>query len=102
VRERSQWQHRAATTWAGIERDSGELSIALAIVGLAIVGRWRRRRRRRGEKLSAACKLGAAVAIGQEAVMADTMEAVRQGMQEETADELAGGKGITLGLSWCR
>jgi len=51
-----------------IERDAGELSIALAIVG-----RWRRRRRRRGEKLSALGELGTAVAIGQEAIMADAV-----------------------------
>jgi hypothetical protein len=84
ARERSQRQHRAATTRTGIERDAGELSITLAIVG-----RWRRR----SKKLSALGELGTAVAIGQEAIMADAVEAIRQRMQEEAADELAGGKG---------
>src|SRR6202008_48163 len=54
--------------------------------------------RRRGEKQSAACKLGAAVAIGEEAVMADAVEAVPQRMQEEGGEGTAGGGGNHLGL----
>jgi hypothetical protein len=61
------------TTRTGIERDAGEPPIAPAIICWS-----RRRRRRRGEKLSAACELGAAVTVGEEAVMADAVEAVRQ------------------------
>jgi hypothetical protein len=35
-------------------------------------------------------KLGGAVAVGEEAVVADAMKAVRQGVQQEAADELVG------------
>jgi hypothetical protein len=34
------------------------------------------------------------MAIGKEAIVADAMEAARQGMQEEAADELAGGRSL--------
>lgn len=43
-----------------------------------------------GEEPSAEDKLVAAGAIGEEAVMADAVESVRQGMQEKAADELVG------------
>ena len=40
-----------------------------------------------------------AMAVGEEAVVPDAMEAVRQGVQEKAADELVGGKRHDLGLA---
>ena len=40
---------------------------------------------------SAQRELGGAMAVGQEAVVADAVEAVRQDVQQEAADELVGG-----------
>ena len=45
-------------------------------------------RSRRREQLAAERELGGPVAVGEEAVVADAMEAVRQGVQQEAADEL--------------
>jgi hypothetical protein len=42
------------------------------------------------------------MAIGEKAVVTDAMKAIRQGMQQEAADELVGLLGMTLGLSCCR
>ena len=39
------------------------------------------------------------MAIGEEAIVADAMEAVRQGVQQEAADELVGGERHDLGLA---
>ncbi len=39
------------------------------------------------------------MAVGEEAVVADAMEAVRQGVQQEAADELVGGEGHDLRLA---
>jgi hypothetical protein len=39
------------------------------------------------------------VAVGEEAVVADAVEAVRQGVQQKAADELIGVKGQDLGLA---
>src|SRR4029077_10607473 len=39
------------------------------------------------------------MAVGEEAVVADAMEAIRQGVQEEAADELIGLKRHELGLA---
>ena len=44
-------------------------------------------------------ELGGALAVGEEAVVADAMEAVRQGVQQEAADELVGVKRHELGLA---
>ncbi len=39
------------------------------------------------------------MAVGEEAVVADAMESIGQGVQQEAADELVGGKGHDLGLA---
>jgi len=66
---------------------------------LAIVGRgWDGPRRGRGEQAPAEVELGGAMAIGEEAVVADAMEAVGEGMQQEAADELVDLQGHDLGL----
>ena len=43
-----------------------------------------------GEKGAAEGEPGCAVAVGHEAEVADTVEAIRQGVKEEAANELAG------------
>src|SRR5580765_6511523 len=44
-------------------------------------------------------ELGGALAVGEESVVADAMEAVRQGVHQEAADELVGVKRHELGLA---
>src|SRR5438132_12853174 len=51
------------------------------------------------EQPAAESEVVAALAIGEEAVVANPMEAVRQGMQQETADELVGIERHHLGLA---
>src|SRR5229473_4867524 len=53
----------------------------------------------RVEQLATERKLGGALAVREEAVVADAMEAVRQGVQQEAPDELIGGKRHELGLA---
>src|SRR5450759_1993067 len=68
-------------------------------VGTALMGRvrgcrldilWRRLLTVIGEKRAAEGELGCTVAVGHEAEVANAMEAVRQGVKEEAANELAG------------
>lgn len=66
---------------------SRELLVAFAIVSRA--GRWRRGLN--DKDLSYEIKFCGTVPIGEKAVVADTMEALRQGMEKETANELVGG-----------
>ncbi|ESY64381.1 hypothetical protein X743_31425 [Mesorhizobium sp. LNHC252B00] len=63
-----------------------ETAVTLAIVG----GRVRRRRRGRRQKKTALGELGDAVAVDEEAVMADAMESVWKSVQQEAPDELVG------------
>lgn len=51
-----------------------------------------------GEQLAAENELGGTVAVGQEAVVADALKTGRDGVLQEAADELLGGKGHGLGL----
>src|SRR5215831_20178989 len=53
-------------------------------------------RRRRVEKAAAERELGGAMAVGEEAIVADAMEAVRQRVQQEPADELVCREGHDL------
>ena len=53
------------------------------------------------EKPSAKRELGGAMAVGEEAEVADAMEAVGQHVQQEAADELVGASVMTFGApSW--
>src|SRR5262245_5257319 len=57
-------------------------------------------RRRHGEQLTGAGDVFRTIAVGEQAVMADAMEAFRQHMHQKSADELAGCQGhrlVTLG-----
>src|SRR6266851_1211073 len=53
----------------------------------------------RVEQLATERKLGGALAVREEAVVADAMEAVRQGVQQEAPDALIGRKSHELGLA---
>jgi hypothetical protein len=92
--QRADARHGAAAAGADVEVTSRELTIALAKVR-----RGRRRYgRRRGEQASAQCELGGALAVGEEAVMADALKAVRQGVEQEAANELLGREGHDFAL----
>src|SRR6185312_14846728 len=60
------------------------------------VGRWRGWR---VEQLAAERQLVGAVTVGEEAVVTDAMEAVRQGVQQEAADELIDAEAHDLRLA---
>jgi hypothetical protein len=42
------------------------------------------------------------MAIGEEAVVTNAMKAVRQGVEQEAADELVGAQAMTFDLPWWR
>ena len=87
--------HGAAATGTDVEGSSGELEVSFAVAG-----RWRdSRRRRRIQQSATEADLGAAAAVGEQAIVADPMEPVRQGVEEEAADELGGVQGHELGLA---
>ena len=61
------------------------------------VVRRRRRRRHSGEEGAGTREIGGALAIGEQAVMADAHKAVRQGVEQEAMDEFVGRKRHHLG-----
>src|SRR5208337_2576740 len=76
--------HPAATTWASAGRRN---VFALAVgLGVRVLGRdlWR------GERLADALDVAGSDRAGEQAVMADAVEAARQDVQEKAADELGG------------
>src|SRR5262245_28852761 len=73
-------EHAAAAAWA-----SGLAMIDGGSGGLALMSC-------RGEQLTGACDIVGASAFGEQAVVADAMQAFRQHMDEEAADELVGGE----------
>jgi hypothetical protein len=66
-----------------------------AAVGLGRRTRWRRHI----EQVPGSGDVAGAAAIGEEAVVADAVEAVGQNVDQEAADELVGGEGHHLGLA---
>src|SRR3954454_16866880 len=58
---------------------------------------WVVRWGRCGEQIAAQCELLGAMAIGEEADVADTVETIGQGMLQEAADELVGRERHDLG-----
>src|SRR5579863_7542696 len=84
--ERIDDDHLAAATWAsaGGRRCFG-LVVGLGALALA-------RLSGRGEQLANALDVVGPNGAGDEAVMADAVEASRQDVQEEAADELGGGE----------
>src|SRR6185437_5300265 len=78
AREHLNDDHAAAATWAtrllGIDGGSGRLAVGFGD----------------GEQLTGACDIGGASAFGEQAVVADAMQAFWQHVDEEAADELEG------------
>ena len=66
--------------------------VTLAVIG----GRGRRWRLGDRQQTAAIGELGGALTVGEIAVVADAMEAVRQDVEQEAADELVGAKGHHL------
>ena len=89
-RQGCEGDHRAAAAGAAIEWERGDRRLG---------GRRRRVGRGNVEQLAAQCELLGAMAVGEEAVMADAMEAVRQGVQQKAADELVRVEGQDLRLA---
>ena len=52
-----------------------------------------------GEQLARVLDVCGSVAVGEQPIMADAMEAVRQGVEQEAPDELVGRKRHHLGLA---
>ncbi len=78
--------HGTAAAEAAVDVDAHEVAQALAIIGVAADPR-------RGgliEQPPDQDKFALPVTVGEEAVVADAMEAVGQAMEQETADELMG------------
>ena len=80
--------HWTSALGANVQGVPGQAAVALAIA----LGRWRLGRGRR-EQGAAPRELGGAMAIRQKPNMADAVEAVGHGMQQEPPHELAGGAG---------
>src|SRR5215472_11566186 len=80
-----------ATDRALLEGNSSERLVAIAVV----IGRFAGGGLGLGhaEQLAAARQLLLAIAIAQEAVVADALEAIGQNMEQEAADEFLGGEG---------
>src|SRR5260370_4899804 len=74
----------ALTGRAFCQRSTGKFLVLVAIIpgGLVV----RRHRLRHGEKLTTSGELLLAVAIGQEAIVADALKALRQNMEQEAAN----------------
>ena len=68
----------------------GKICCSSVAVALSVSGSLRGRRC--GEQLAGAFDVGRAVGIGEQAVVADAVQAFRQDMHEEPADELVGGE----------
>src|SRR5271165_6880328 len=82
--ERFDDDHPAATTWASAGRRT---VFALAVgLGVRVLGRDLGR----GERLADALDVAGSDRAGEQAVMADAVEAAGQHVQEKTADELGG------------
>jgi len=80
----------ALTDGALCQGSTGEFLVSVAIVSGGLVIRWFRLWHR--EKLTTPSELLLAVAIGQEAIVADALKALGQNVQQEAANELAGGE----------
>jgi hypothetical protein len=89
--QRASTDHRAAAARAAIERARGHRLIGCHD------HRWRHLRN--VEELPAERQLRRPVAIGEEAVMADAVKAIRQGVEQKAPDELVGAKGHGLRLA---
>src|ERR1700757_311784 len=83
----------SATSGADVERVPEEPGITLAIIDGFASPHWLRDL----EQTADHREFGAAVRVGEEAEVPDPAEAVRQDVQQESPDELAGRQGHYLG-----
>ena len=94
ARQNAQGHHRAAAARANVERVPGQSTIALAVVA----GRFGRLWGWGCQQPAAQRRLAGAMAVGQEAEVADAVEPGRQDVEKEAPDELAGLQAHHLGL----
>ncbi len=87
--------HSAAAAWTGWRFVGG--SDLLAIIAVVV-----QRGRRRRKQLAAKFDLVSAMTVGEQAVMTNTMEAVRQGVHQKAPDELTGLERHRLALAVLR
>ena len=100
--ERAMAGAAASAGWRAMiagRRSTGSGCLRRRIAGVRGRRRMARLRCRCGEQPAAQRELGGAMAVGEEAVVADAMEAVGQGVQQEAADELVGVERHDLGLA---
>ena len=94
--QRAVGQHPAATPGADIDVVAGKVAEAILPTAWRL---WIRRRRRYGQQIAAERQLGGAMAVGEEADVADPVEAVGHGVLQEAADELVGWERHDLGVA---
>ena len=94
ARQRSALQHRAATVRTDIECMAGQLAdpIAIALRGWRVGCRG-------CEQSTAQRQLCGAMAVREEANMADAVEPIRHGVQQESPNEFVGSERHHLGLA---
>lgn len=83
------------TDWALRQRTPGELLVPLSIVLVEVtawLAGWHL------QQLTAPGKLSSSATIGEEAVVANSLKALRENVYQEAADELLGGEGHGLAL----
>jgi hypothetical protein len=93
-------QWRAARCSAALEDLHNDHSAAAAGAGLAMIGRggfhirgigrWSHRRHRHGDQLPGLRDVGLAGGAGEQPIVADAVEPVREDMEQEASDELVG------------
>src|SRR5258708_10321637 len=94
TREDLDYDHPTAAAWTGAGQDARLVRRGgLLLLGLDDAGRST-------EQLACACNVGRAVAIGEQAVVADAVEALGQHVHEEAADELVSCERHRLPLVW--
>jgi hypothetical protein len=89
-------QESGVTLGAELEIPAGESEVKVAVIG----GAREKFGGGGGQSLTAGGELLGALAIGEEAVIADALKALRKGVQQEAADELIGVEGHDLGPLW--
>jgi hypothetical protein len=93
-KERQPAEDACAALRAATKVNAGECAEEVAAIG----GLGQQLGGERGQELAAESEFGVAMAVGQEAVVANALKTGRHGVLEETADELLGGEGHHLGL----
>jgi hypothetical protein len=89
------WQHSSAAAGADIDVVAGEIAEAI----LPTARRFRIRRWWRGEQIATERQLGGAMAVGEEADVADPVEAIGHGVLQEATNEFVGRERHDLGFA---